>query len=172
MEKKVLLIVAQDKFKDSEYQDVREILDDYDFEIKIAAQEKGRAKGVDGLEIEIDMPISDVRVDDFEAFVFIGGEGSSVYFDDDIVIDLVKKANEGKKVLGAICIAPTIFANAGILKGLPATAFESAVPALERGGAVYTGASTESQGNIITADGPDTAEEFGEKIALVLMSEF
>lgn len=42
------------------------------------------------------------------------------------------------KVLGAICIAPRILAEAGVLKGKKATVWHSEAEALKRKGAIYT----------------------------------
>lgn len=175
MDKKVVLIIAQENFKDVEYQKTREILEnDYDVEIKVAAQQPGKTKGSGGLEIDVDMPISEVDPNNFDAIAFIGGSGATVYFDDEIALELARKASAGGKVVAAICCAPVILANAGLLEGKRATVFpnEEFIAKLKEKGAEYSEATTETQGNIITAKNPDAAEEFGEKIGISLMSEF
>ncbi len=172
MDKKALIIVANQGFNDQEFTKTKEAIENYGFQTQIASKEKGEAVSSNGFKVSADFALSEVNAEDFDAFVFIGGSGASVYFTDEKVLELVRKANEMKKVLGAICIAPTIFANAGILQGIRATAFESEKDTLLKAGANFSGVSTETQGNIITASGPEASEEFGEKIALVLMSEF
>ena len=69
-------------------------------------------------------------------------------------------------------IAPTILAAAGILKHKRATVFadskKSQVKFLEEHGASYTGAHVEVDGQLITGDGPDSADEFGKKFAQMI----
>lgn len=167
---KVLLIVAQDGYKDKEYLDIKAALTDNDVKVSTASQTKEKAKGVDGGEVDPDFALADVKLDGFDGIVFIGGEGAADYFTDKDALRLAKKAAAADKLVAAICIAPTILANAGLLKKIRATAFASEKKALEKAGAKFTGASIETQGKIITANGPDAAEEFGEKIAFNLMS--
>jgi putative intracellular protease/amidase len=53
---------------------------------------------------------------------------------------------------------------AGILDKKKATVFRSEVKAIKRKGAIYTGKAVEVDGNIITAEGPQAATEFGQTI--------
>ncbi|GAJ17159.1 unnamed protein product, partial [marine sediment metagenome] len=71
----------------------------------------------------------------------------------------------------AICIAPVTLANAGILDKKKATVFRSEVKAIKRKGAIYTGKVVEVDGNIITAEGPQAAEEFGKTIINLLLKK-
>ncbi len=167
---KALLIVAQGKYKDKEYNNTKTSLEDYEVEVRTASKTKNTAKGVDGGQVDPDFALADVKLDEFDAIVFIGGEGSAKYFADKEALDLAKKAHSAGKVVAAICIAPVILANAGLLKNQRATVFASEKDKLEKKGAKYSGEAVETQGNIITANGPDASEEFGEKIALTLQS--
>ena len=51
-----------------------------------------------------------------------------------------------------------------IISGKRATSFFSVMSSLKRAGAVYTGKRVEVDGNIITSNGPGSAQEFGETI--------
>ncbi len=168
---KALLVVAQDKYKDKEYLDTKAALEDNEIEVRTAAKTKDKAKGVDGGEVDPDFALADVRLDEFDAVVFIGGEGSAQYFDDQEAQKILKTAAKDGKIVAAICIAPKLLANVGLLKGIRATSFPSVKEDLISAGADFTGEPVESEGHIFTANGPDAAEEFGEKIAFTLMSE-
>ena len=109
-----------------------------------------------------------VLVDDYDAVIFIGGSGAKEYFNDKDAWNIAKQAAEKKKVLGAICIAPTILANAGVLKGVSATSFPSEENQLRRAGAKYKGTDVERDGLIITGSGPQAAVQFGQMIAKTL----
>jgi protease I len=78
---------------------------------------------------------------------------------------LVKEANRAGKVVSAICLAPVTLANAGLLEGKRATAYPSAESFLKWKGAIYTGNAVEVEGNIVTANGPEAAEEFAQAVA-------
>ncbi|MEM2674590.1 MAG: DJ-1/PfpI family protein, partial [Candidatus Hadarchaeales archaeon] len=81
-------------------------------------------------------------------------------------LSLAKEAAElGKKVC-AICIAPVILANAGLLENRKATVWDGEFRRmLEEKGAKYVNKSVVVDGNIITANGPGAASEFGRTIA-------
>lgn len=70
--------------------------------------------------------------------------------------------NKNGKTLGAICAAPLVFGQAGILKGKNATCYPGFEKYLE--GAQITGAAAEVSGNIITGKGAGVAIDFAIKI--------
>lgn len=67
--------------------------------------------------------------------------------------------------MSAICLAPVTLANAGLLEGKRATVYPSAKSFLKWKGATYTGNPVEVDGNIVTANGPEVAEEFAQAVA-------
>ncbi|MBU0590725.1 DJ-1/PfpI family protein, partial [Candidatus Micrarchaeota archaeon] len=167
---KLLFIVAQTGFKDSEYLVPREILEKEGHNIKIASITRAKAKGVDGLEIQPDMSVHEANPDFFDAIIVIGGPGSVMLAENEDVIGLLQGANKHGKVIAAICLAPMALANAGILTGKKATVFPNtkAIMALKGGGARYMATPFEVDGNIVTADSPQSAGEFGTAIAQLL----
>lgn len=95
---------------------------------------------------------------------FVGGAGSREYFNNPVAHKIAQDTLIQSKVLGAICIAPVILANAGLLKGKKATVFNSEINTIKAKGANYTGNPVEEDEKIITAIGPEAAYEFGNKI--------
>jgi len=162
---KVLMVVAPQNFRDEEYQKPRQVLEAAGWQIEVASKGVNEATGMLGAKAKIDKDISQVNVDDYQGVVFVGGTGAAVYFEDQTALALAKTAFEKGKVVGAICIAPSILANAGILQGKRATAFSSEQGNLSAKGAYYTGESVTVDGKIVTANGPGAAEEFGRRIA-------
>lgn len=168
---KALLVVAQAGYKDKEYLDTKAALEDNEIEVRTASKTKDKAKGADGGEVDPDFALSDIALDEFDAIVFIGGPGAAQFFEDSEALTLAKKFYQENKAVAAICSAPKILAQAGLLKGIRATSFSSYQKDLEAAGANYTGEPVESEGHVFTANGPEAAEEFGEKIAFTLMSD-
>lgn len=70
--------------------------------------------------------------------------------------------NKNGKPLGAICAAPLVFGQLGLLKEKNATCFPGFEKYLE--GANITGAATETAGNIITGKGAGVAIQFALQI--------
>jgi protease I len=165
---KVLMVVAPQNFRDEEYQKPRQVLEAGGWQIEVASRGVNEAVGMFGAKAKIDKDISQVNVDDYLGVVFVGGTGAAIYFEDQTALTLAKTAFEKGKVVGAICIAPSILANAGILEGKRATAFSSEQENLTAKGAFYTGQSVTVDGKIVTANGPAAAGEFGEKILSLL----
>jgi len=166
--KKILMVIAPTNFRDEEFQKPKEIFEEAGALVTVAAKGVSEATGMLGARTLVDRDISQVRVADYDAVVFVGGSGASVYFNDSQVLALAKDAFAQGKIVGAICIAPSILANAGILGGKRATCFSSEAGNLQSKGAVYTGEEVTVDGKIVTASGPQAAEEFGEKIKELL----
>ena len=174
--KKILFIVAFRNFRDEEFFVPKEILEKNGIEIKVASTQKGLALGADGGSVEVDYSLDEIKIDDFDAFVFIGGPGMVENLDNPSFQTLAKEAFEKNKFLAAICIAPALLAKAGVLKGKKATVWSSAlnrhpIKILEENGAIYQDQNVVVDGNLITANGPTAAKEFGEKILEIIKKE-
>lgn len=80
--------------------------------------------------------------------------------------DLLLQANSNGLLIAAICAAPSILANLGILEGKSATVY----PGFESGidGVNFTGNKVEQAGNIITGKGPGCSHLFAAAIISAL----
>ncbi|OGY44772.1 MAG: hypothetical protein A2729_02705 [Candidatus Buchananbacteria bacterium RIFCSPHIGHO2_01_FULL_39_14] len=168
MSKKVVFIIAQKNFRDEELLVPKEILVNHGFMVKVAARTKNKAIGKLGAEIQPDLALAEIKVTDFDAIAFVGGSGATEYFDDLTALKLAKDFKIAGKITAAICIGPSILANAGVLIGKTATAFPSQEENLKNKGADYTGMTVEIDGLVVTAKDPNAAKEFGEKLAYLL----
>jgi protease I len=166
--KKALLIIAPEKFRDEEYFHPREELEAAGIKTITASLTTAPAKGAKGAVVTPDISLGEVKVEDYGAILFIGGGGSSIYFDNEIAHNIARDAQAKGKVLGAICIAPSILANAGLLKGKKVTSFPSEQSSLRAKGAEFTGNGVTVDGKLVTADGPASAREFGRAVAKLL----
>jgi len=109
----------------------------------------------------------DVDEKDFDAIIFVGGSGTTAYFNHKRALELAKEFSDSGKLIAAICIAPTILVNAHILNGKKATAYPSERNNINAVG-TYTGSDVEIDGKIITSSGPQAAVEFGKRIVEAL----
>jgi protease I len=166
--KKVLMVIASNNFRDEEYFEPRKALEDAGARVVVACSSLNTAKGKLGLEVKPDILISDVKEGDYDGIVFVGGGGSKEYFDNPVAHKLAQGFYGHNKLTSAICIAPAILANAGLLRQKKATSFPSSAEILKTKGAVFTGSGVESDGIIVTGVGPEAAKQFGEKLVEVL----
>jgi protease I len=167
MNKKVLMVIAPVDFRDEEYFETRKVLEDLGNKITVANSTGQPSKSSFGKIVKPDKTIYNVNVKDFDAIIFVGGRGSEEYFNNTKALTLAKEFNKDGKVVSAICIAPSILANAGILNGKKATSFPSQRNNINAVG-TYTGNPVEVDGKIITGNGPQAAKDFGKKIAEAL----
>lgn len=167
--KKVVMIIAQENFRDEELFVPKEILEQNGIEVLIASTSLNPAKGTLGGKALVDILMRDIDMKNFAALIFVGGSGAAQYWDDQLAHKLIKDALALERVVAAICIAPVTLAKAGVLKGRRATVFSSEAAQLKANGANYTGSGVEKDGKIITASGPAAAKDFGEALVRAII---
>ena len=160
----VLMVIAPERFRDEELFLTQEELEKAGHKTVIASLVKGFCLGSRGGAATATLTLAEIEVENYEAVVFVGGGGSKIYFTNRDALRVAQEMSEQGKVVAAICVAPVILANAGLLKGKNATVFGSEVKAIEGKGAKYTGAGVTVDTNIVTGDGPNSARLFGQKI--------
>ena len=167
--KKVAMIIAPRNFRDEEYFQPKVVLQAEGAMIDtIADTKEEEATGMKGGKAKIDKTLDKAKAADYEAVVFVGGSGAAKYFTNKKAFDFTKQAVEAGKVIGAICIAPSILANAGVLKGKKATCFSSEKQNLQKAGAQAQDKPVIVDGKVITASGPEAAMEFGRELVKAL----
>ena len=158
--KKAVLVIAPKDFRDEELQEPLDLLKASGCEVAIACASLDEAVGMLGAKVKPGVLLKDVKVADCDAVVFVGGVGAEAYFDDPIAHGLVKEAAAGGKIVAAICVAPSILARAGVLKGKRATAWESQKDDLVKCGARWAEGPAVRDGRFVTGNGPKAAREF------------
>ena len=159
--KKVLVIIAKKDFRDEEYAKPREILEREGAKVTVACSSLAESTGMLGMKVKPDLLLTQANSTDYDAVVYVGGMGSTEYWDDSTAQRLAKEFAGAGKVTSAICLAPVTLANAGLLAGKSATVWESARGQLQAKGAKLATTGVARDGAIITADGPPSAEAFG-----------
>jgi protease I len=166
--KKILMIIAPTNFRDEELAEPKAVFEQAGATVTVASKGTTLATGMLGATAKVDQDITEVDVAEFDAVVFVGGSGASVYFNDPAAHLLAQNAYNQDKIVAAICIAPSTLANAGLLSNKRATCFSSEAENLKTKGASYTGEMVTVDGRIVTGNGPGAAKEFGQKIIEVL----
>ena len=159
------LFVLYELFEEQEYGEPRAILEDKGVIITVASSSLDVLTGHQGMEVQPNVVLSDVRAADYAVIVFIGGYRYNR--DDPEAQRIAQEAVAEGKLLAAICVAPITLAKAGVVEGKRVTA-SMWISQLEEAGAIFAGGPVQRDGLIITANGPDASRQFGEAIAAAL----
>ena len=128
-----------------------------------------------GARVKVDIALDEVNIKEYDAVVFIGGLGACPYYTNDKALSLATEGFKQGKLICAICVAPLILSKAGVLKGRHATVYDRKIKELTQmltdEDALYTEKQVVIDGNIITANGPAAAREFGRTIARELKKQ-
>ncbi|MBU6427554.1 MAG: DJ-1/PfpI family protein [Cyanobacteria bacterium REEB65] len=167
--KNVAMVVAYEQFRDEELLQPRALLERRGAAVTVVSTQRGTATGKLGARVPVDAVLGEVRVEEFDGIVFVGGPGCKALFKSRTCHDLARQAIAAGKILAAICSAGGILAEAGVLADLPATCYPTEAELLRAAGAHYTARPLErvpsGQARIVTADGPQSATLFGAAIA-------
>ncbi len=162
---RAVFVVAPEDFRDEELFVTRQVLEEAGAQCVVASRTAGPCTGMHGGRALASIALDAVRVEAYDAVIFVGGQGARTYFDDAEAHRIATEADASGKVLAAICVAPTILARAGLLTGRKVTAYASELAGLGAAGAyVQHTSSVVTDGRLVTADGPRVADEFAEAI--------
>jgi protease I len=167
---KILMIIAQEGFRDEELLIPKEVLEREGHNVKVASLTRMKATGSKGAVVQPDLAVHEANPDFFDAVVVVGGPGSPALSEDMSVRELVLAAYGKKKVVGAICLGPMTLAKAGILAGKSATIWpdKNAILLLRQTDSAYKKEPVVVDGLVVTADGPSSAGKFGMELAKLL----
>jgi 4-methyl-5(b-hydroxyethyl)-thiazole monophosphate biosynthesis len=117
-----------------------------------------RVKGSSGIAIQADATLDTVQGRKFDCIFLPGGPGVRHLRADPRVSRLVRSQFDAGRWLAAICAAPTVLNDAGVLSGRRYTAHFSVAAELPQ---LLAGERVVADGMILTSRGPGTALDFG-----------
>jgi len=171
--KKILLLIASRGFQCHEYTATRTELEKCDFHIITGSDTLGEALGNDGSTQKVDVELKNIHAHDYDGIFWIGGPGALPCLDNQESNRIANEAMLLQKSYGAICIAPRILAKAHVMTGKHATGWDGDNALSQiflENNVIYQRQSVVIDKNLITADGPQSAEAYGAAIASVLTS--
>jgi 4-methyl-5(b-hydroxyethyl)-thiazole monophosphate biosynthesis len=164
--KKVLVLMAPG-FEEIETLTVVDILRRAGARVTLAATEDGPIEGSRGVRVLPDALLEAVQSNDFDMVVLPGGQpGTNNLQQDSRVRALLQRMDKEHKKIAAICAAPMVLHQAGLLQGKAATCHPSVRDKLK--GARLSEARVVEDGNITTSQAPGTAMEFALKLVEIL----
>jgi 4-methyl-5(b-hydroxyethyl)-thiazole monophosphate biosynthesis len=163
-----VLVILAEGFEEIEAVAPIDILRRAGANVKVAALAEGiHVTGRNGLTLHADCTLDSVQGTRFDCIVLPGGPGVRRLRDDLRVSDLARRQSDAGGWIAAICAAPTVLKDAGILEGRRYTAHFSVAPELP---AALLEERVVCDGRIVTSRGAGTAVEFGLALAEKLFS--
>ena len=124
-------------------------------------------KGAHDIVVKADIALSDVEKEKIDALILPGGLGGTNNMDNSSEVkNLVQYAADNKKLVCAICAAPSILGKMGLLEGKESTCYPGFEDTFK--GGKYVKQSVVRCDNFITSDGMGSAYKFGFEITSAL----
>jgi protease I len=164
-----ILIVATNRFEESELFGPREILLDKGAEVTLAALDTETIMGTvhdePGRTIAPDITIAEARADDFDALLLPGGVGNPDRLrTEEAVVALIKAFDTAKKPIAAICHGPWLLVEADIIRGRTVTSWPSIRTDLRNAGGDVVDREAVTDEHIVTSRKPDDVPAFTEAL--------
>lgn len=136
----------------------------------VSIGEKKKVKGAHGFKIKADVRLEDADLAKADVLFLPGGMPGTKHLRacEPLCEALIQAEKEGKR-LAAICAAPSVFGELGLLKGKKATCYPGWEASLE--GAIVTGEGVVTDGTITTAKGLGYALDLGLELVSLLINE-
>jgi 4-methyl-5(b-hydroxyethyl)-thiazole monophosphate biosynthesis len=153
-------------FEEIETSTIVDVLRRSNLEVTLAGLEPNSIEGGHGMKFVPDKSIDEILVKDYDSAICPGGGvGASNLRKDNRVLSIIKEAFAVGKLVAAICAAPVVLSDAGVLKDKRCTIFPGMEHELIKGGGIPQIDLVVEDGNIITSQGPATALLFALKLA-------
>jgi 4-methyl-5(b-hydroxyethyl)-thiazole monophosphate biosynthesis len=121
-----------------------------------------------GTMIVPDATLDQAQGAEYDLIALPGGQpGTDNLRKDKRIAELVRRQAEAGRWLAAICAAPMVLGEAGVLNGRMATSFPGCLEALKLPGVTFVDRAVVVAGKVVTSKGPGTAMDF----ALTLIEE-
>ena len=160
-----ILVPLAPGFEEMEAITVIDILRRAELNIVTAAISENPVKGSHNIKITADTMLNEN--DKYNAIVLPGGmPGTNNLKDDKRIISLIKSINKSGGITAAICAAPIVLAEAGVLSGKKYTCYPGFEDDIKN--AFFQPESVVADGNIITSRGAGTAIPFALKLVEIL----
>ncbi len=136
--------------------------------VTLAGLNAGQLRGSRGVVIQPDTELDTVLHHDFDMLVLPGGQPGTRHMKNDTrILKLVRLMTQQGKFIAAICAAPSILAEAGLLAGKRATSYPGS---LDEYASIHKQSDAiVEDGKIITSRGPGTAMDFALTLVELLV---
>lgn len=138
-------------------------------DVVAAGLKPGMVKASRGTQLMPDTTLDVALQDEYDMVVLPGGMPGAQHLKDDVrIIALVRKMAATGRYTAAICAAPTVLAEAGVLAGKTATGYPGFLDKMNLPDVTVSTEAVVRDGSVITSRGPGTAMDFALSLIEVL----
>lgn len=168
---KKLLVFIADGTEEVEVLTVVDYLRRAEVEVDlVSVGESGKIKGAHDVYIGADMTIDEIKENNYDAIYVPGGmPGAENIKNTEKAISLIKEGFENKKIISALCAAPIVLEEAGVLEGKDFTCYPGFEDEIKSGN--YKDQNVVVDENVITGKGPAIAAELAFKLIEALVGK-
>ena len=163
LEGKTIALLATDGFEDSELTQPLEAVRNAGADVRIVS-DKAAFTGKEGTEVDCDVSVEDASVDDYDGLLLPGGVANpDIMRMNQTAVSFVRDFFEQQKPVAAICHAPWLLIEAGVVDGRKLTSWPSLKTDLENAGAIWVDESVVVDNGLVTSRKPDDLDDFCSK---------
>ena len=168
-----ILIISTHGFEQSELEFPRDQLREKGATVHVATLDGDRIKGWEGddwgSEADADLKIADADVGDYDALVLPGGQiNPDLLRVEPDALSLIRGFVDAGKPVAAVCHAPWLLSEAGVVEGREMTSYTSIRTDLKNAGANVVDKEVVESNGIITSRNPTDLKAFVGKIVEVI----
>lgn len=166
---KIAFVLADD-FEDSEFGTPKATLTDAGHEVDVIGTETGVVTGKNGTEVSITTLVTDADPADYAALVIPGGFSPDHLRTNGDIVEFVERMAARDVPVAAVCHAPSLLIEAGLVDGRTMTSWPSIRTDLANAGAEVVDQEVVVDGRFITSRNPDDLPAFSAAILEQLTS--
>jgi protease I len=166
---KKIAILAADMFERVELEQPREALQDAGAETEIVSLKPGEIQGFDHFEladkVKVDRTVEEVSADDYDALMVPGGVGNPDQLrGDENAVQFVRDFFEQGKPVAAICHAPWVLVEAGVVRDRKLTSWPTLQTDIRNAGGNWVDEEVVVDSGLVTSRKPDDIPAFNRKM--------
>ena len=166
---KRVAIVAADMVELVELVEPRKALEQAGAELDLVSLKPGEIQGFDHFDpadkVKVDRAVEEVSADDYDALLVTGGVGNPDQLrGDENMVAFVRDFFEQGKPVAAICHAPWLLIEAGVVRGRKVTSWPTLQTDLRNAGANWVDQEVVVDAGLVTSRKPDDIPAFNKKM--------
>ena len=118
----------------------------------------------EGYGLEADLAFDQVKIEDYDAVLILGGRAPEYLRNNVRLLDLVRAFDRAEKWIFAICHGIQVLAAAGLINGKRVTCYEHVCLEAEQAGGIYVTDEAVCDGRIVTAQTWQSHPQFYREI--------
>lgn len=169
MQNKKIAILATHGFEQSELEVPRDMLKTAGATVHVVSPESGSIRGWKdkdwGSDVPVDVALEGAKASDYDAIVLPGGQmNPDLLRVNTAALKFIRDFYDQKKVVAAVCHAPWLLIDTGIIKGRRATSYKSIKGDMINAGAKWEDSEVVADQGVVTSRQPSDLQAFSNKV--------